>query len=144
MSQQGALTSWRRQRTRLLNTWKESEPVRGTPSLKRVEGETGLSHAWGQPKGVGRERKTQQRRTQNDCLAKKFSCRLRNHRLRVQNPREASALVHARRVQSLRACRRTSRVSTRSHARSPSAMRARRSSMVVSRLGWVAAINGVR
>jgi len=36
----------------------------------------------------------------------------------------------------------TSRVSTRPHARSASAMRARRTSVVVSRLGWVAAING--
>ena len=41
MSQQGALTYWRGQRSRLVRTWKESKLARGTHFLERAEVKTG-------------------------------------------------------------------------------------------------------
>ena len=134
MSQQGALTSWRRQRAKLLNTWKESEPVRGAPSMKRVEVRTGRPHAWG---GAEKERhssdapKSTARREGPHADSGTTGCACRNRGRRRPWPTRGVRRASAR-------GRRTSRVSTRSHARSASAMKARRASVV----GWVAAING--
>ena len=91
-------------------------------------------------------------RTQNDCSAKKFGCRLQDHRPRVQKPRAASSWVHARRapgqcapgsyVPCFHAWKANCWLSAvNSHARRANAVRARTPSVCVRGLGWVAAIN---
>ena len=93
--------------------------------------------------------------TQNDCSAKKFGWRLQDHSPRVQKPRAASSLVHARRAPGQ--CARASYVpcfhawnancwlsAVNSNARSASAVRVRMRSGRVSGglgLGCVAAIS---
>ena len=39
-TEQGALTSWRREKEGLVTTWKESDRIKGTHSLERAEGDT--------------------------------------------------------------------------------------------------------
>jgi hypothetical protein len=102
--------------------------------------------------GQKRAKEGREGHTQIDCSAKKFGCRLQDHRPRVQKPRAASALVHARRAPGQ--CARTSYVpcfhawyaycwlsAVNSNAMSPSAMAARTPSEKARGLGWVAAIN---